>query len=211
MVEPAPFRLILVDRSPDVAQALTAAFAPWPEVEAVCGVFEELPAFDCLVSAANGFGLMDGGIDGAITAFFGRDLQNRVQAHILREFRGEQPVGTSFLIETGDARHPWLAHTPTMRLPQAISRTDNVYKAMAAALRTVWRHNRTAETPIATLACPGLGTATGRVPPREAARQMALAWRWFLNPPERITWDLAEARQIEVRYGGDDGLRFPPA
>lgn len=36
-----------------------------------------------MVSAANSFGLMDGGVDGAITMFFGDQLQKRVQKHIV--------------------------------------------------------------------------------------------------------------------------------
>lgn len=53
-----------------------------------------------MVSAANSFGLMDGGIDAAITDFFGKQLPVRVQARIISEYGGVQPVGTSFIIET---------------------------------------------------------------------------------------------------------------
>ena len=70
-----------------------------------------------MVSAANSFGLMDGGVDLAITRFFGVQLMERVQAHILQEYLGEQPIGTSFTIETGHPKHPFVAHTPTMRVP----------------------------------------------------------------------------------------------
>ncbi len=59
-----------------------------------------------MVSAANSFGLMDGGVDAAITTFFGSQLQARVQNHILREYLGEQPVGSAFVIETGHNYHP---------------------------------------------------------------------------------------------------------
>jgi hypothetical protein len=58
-------------------------------------------------------------------------------------------------------------------------------------------------------ACPGLGTATGRVPYPEAARQMAGAYRYFLSPPPRTDWRVAEGRQSDVR-GGDLGFHIPP-
>jgi O-acetyl-ADP-ribose deacetylase (regulator of RNase III) len=48
------------------------------------------------VNPANSFGMMDGGIDAAITAFFGIQLMERVQQRILDDFLGEQSVGTSF-------------------------------------------------------------------------------------------------------------------
>src|SRR5688500_17584924 len=123
-----------------------------------------------MVSAANSFGLMDGGVDLAITRFFGEQLMQRVQAHILQEYLGEQPVGTSFIVETGHPTHPFVAHTPTMRVPMTISTTDNVYTAMWAMLLAVHRHNRSSSSvPIRKVACPGLGTATGQVAPDEAA------------------------------------------
>lgn len=49
---------------------------------------------------AETFGLMDGGVDAAITAYFGSQLQERVQQNIIREYLGEQPVGTAFVTET---------------------------------------------------------------------------------------------------------------
>jgi len=54
-----------------------SAFCEFPEVSVVQGRFESLPEFDCVVSAANSFGLMDGGVDLAITNFFGVDLAIR--------------------------------------------------------------------------------------------------------------------------------------
>jgi O-acetyl-ADP-ribose deacetylase (regulator of RNase III) len=55
--------------------------------------FEDLPKFDCIVSAANSFGLMDGGIDYAISTFFGWDLQRRVQKVIIEEYLGDSLWG----------------------------------------------------------------------------------------------------------------------
>ncbi|MCA9931119.1 MAG: macro domain-containing protein [Anaerolineales bacterium] len=198
--------LILVDPQPGVCMAWETHFEELPNVQIVNDYFENLSNFDCMVSAANSFGLMDGGVDAAITRFFGRSLQDRVQQYILTNFLGEQPVGTSFIIETGNEKHPFLAHTPTMRVPLPIYRTDNVYLAMWAMLLAVHQHNQLAEHKISQIACPGLGTATGDMPFDEAARQMALAYRHFLAPPQSISWHYAQERQLAVRYGGNIGL-----
>lgn len=48
---------------------------------------------------------MDGGIDQAITEFFGQQLPDRVQKHIIKEYGGCQPIGTSFIIETLGERY----------------------------------------------------------------------------------------------------------
>lgn len=203
-------RLILVDPNLGVSQAWRKHFKDLPNVEIVNNYFEELSEFDCMVSAANSFGLMDGGVDAAIIRYFGDDLMLSVQKRIINEYFGEQPVGTCMIVETGHPKHPFVAHTPTMRVPLIIAHTDHVYLAMWALLREIQHHNLQSERKIDTIACPGLGTATGRVPYGEAARQMALAYQNFLNPPQYISWHYATERQLQVRFGGDDGLNFPP-
>jgi O-acetyl-ADP-ribose deacetylase (regulator of RNase III) len=200
--------LILVDPMVDLCEAWQGHFQGLPGVSIEIGRFEDLPRFDCMVSAANSFGLMDGGVDAAITDFFGPSLPVAVQRRILDEYLGEQPVGTSMIVETGHPSHPFVAHTPTMRVPMAIARTDNVYRAMWAMLIAVRRHNLSHERKIEVVACPGLGTKTGRVPPKVAARQMAIAYRNWLAPPSQIDWAYADRRQAEVRYGGDLGFQL---
>jgi len=204
------FKLILVDPKPALCAAYQERFAELPNVEIVHGKFEQLPEFDCMVSAANSFGLMDGGVDLAIIEFFGAELERRVQRRILEEYLGEQPVGTSLIVETGHPQHPYIAHTPTMRVPLSIARTDHVYLAMWAMLLAVRKHNQNQARSIKIVACPGLGTATGRVPVRRAAKQMALAYRHFLYPPTTLDWTLATNRQAEIWFGGDDGCLTPP-
>ena len=199
----ADIELILVDPNEALCREWRIAFENSPRVSVVCGRFEALPEFDCMVSAANSFGLMDGGVDLAITRFFGEQLMQRVQTRILQEYLGEQPIGTSLIVETGHPAHPFVAHTPTMRVPMTISTTDNVYTAMWAMVLAVHRHNTSSSIPIRKLACPGLGTATGRVAPDEAARQMALAYQWYRHPLKIIDWPAAEARQTAIGRGGD--------
>jgi O-acetyl-ADP-ribose deacetylase (regulator of RNase III) len=197
-------QLILVDPKQDLCEAWQKHFEQYPEVQIVNDYFENLPAFDCMVSVANSFGLMDGGVDYAITKFFGTQLQNRVQQHIITHYWGEQPVGTSFVIETYHEKHPFLAHTPTMRVPMQITRTDNVYVAMFALLRAIGTHNQTNEgRKIEMVACPGLGTQAGKVNPNEAARQMHLAYKNFKNPPKLLSWNYADKIQQEIIFGGD--------
>ena len=186
--------LLLVDSNPEVTVAWSRHFTDLPKVTVINGRFEDVAKYDCIVSPANSFGLMDGGIDLAISEFFGWDLMSRVQERIVLEFYGEQPVGTSLIVETGHDDYPYLAHTPTMRIPTDISNTDNCYLAMSAMLRAVSDFNRRNVCPIGSVLCPGLGTATGRMMPDVAAYQMALAYRYFLNPPASIDWNYAWER-----------------
>ncbi|WP_292791800.1 macro domain-containing protein [Nostoc sp. NMS7] len=157
-------KLILVAPDSLLCAAFQQHFNYLPNVEIVNNYFEWLPDFDCMVSPANSFGMMDGGIDAAIIRFFGCSLMARVQGRILEDYLGEQLVGTSMIVETGHHKHPFLAHTPTMRVPMIIAGTDIPYVAMWAMLLAVRHHNQHAEQKINTIACPGLGTGIGRVP-----------------------------------------------
>lgn len=196
-------KLILVAPDTLLCAAFQQRFNYLPNVEIVNNYFEWLPDFDCMVSPANSFGMMDGGIDTAIIRFFGNSLMARVQQRILEDYLGEQPVGTSMIVETGHYKHPFLAHTPTMRVPMIIAGTDIPYIAMWAMLLAVRHHNQHARQKINTIACPGLGTGIGRVPYTEAARQMALAYDHFLYPPKHLNCIVAAERQLQIWEGGD--------
>src|SRR3954466_2457888 len=87
-------RLILVDRGKEFSDVLRWQFRSHPEVQVVCGRFEDLPSFDCVVTAGNSFGLMDAGMDLAVVRFFGGQVMERIQNRHL----GEQPVGTCIIV-----------------------------------------------------------------------------------------------------------------
>jgi O-acetyl-ADP-ribose deacetylase (regulator of RNase III) len=196
----APFDLILVDPKPELCAAWCTAFGEWVGhgVQIVNGRFENLPNFDLLVSAANSFGLMDGGVDAAIVNYFGEQVAVRVQAKIREEYLGEQPVGTCLIVPTGDPKHPFLAHTPTMRVPEVIAGTDNVYNAMRAMLLAVRKHNAEETQQIRTVVCPGLGSGVGMMTPQDAARQMATAYAHFVDPPTKADWRDAIDRHLRI-------------
>lgn len=181
--------LILSAPVTEMAEAFKRVFANADNVNIVGKPFETIREFDCMVSAANSFGLMDGGVDAAITAFFGTQLQSRVQNHILREYLGEQPVGSAFVIETGHNHHPWLVHAPTMRVPLTIDGTDAVYNATWAALLAIFQHNKHATTDrkIKTVVFPAMGAGCGQVPFESVARQMKQAWDNFNKKQNQLT------------------------
>ncbi|HEY2910684.1 MAG TPA: macro domain-containing protein, partial [Gemmataceae bacterium] len=133
---------------------------------------------------------------------FGETLMRRIQHHILNHYFGEQPVGTAFIVPTKDRTLPFVAHAPTMRVPGSIEGTDKVYAATWAALLAIQAHNQGSEQRIEVAAFPAMGTGFGGVPFREAARQMAVAYRHFLEPPHRLDWDFVAERQLAICYDG---------
>ena len=113
-----------------------------------------------------------------------------------------QPIGTALIEPTGTPDYPFVCHAPTMRVPGSIEGTDKVYAATWAALLAVYRHNVTSEQKIDTVAMPAMGAGFGGVPYSEAARQMAAAYRHYLNPPHRLNWDTVVDRQKAIAYDG---------
>src|SRR5262245_52437158 len=165
-------QLQLVDLAPKVAGALRAAFARHPEVSVVEGNILDV-AHNTIVSPANSYGYLDGGLDRVYSEAFGLGLEKRVLATIDRVAQGLVAVGSAVLVETGHSRIPFLIVAPTMELPGPIE-PAKVFFAMSALLRLTESYSR-----ITHVFCPGLGTGVGRVEPEDAAREMESAYdKW---------------------------------
>jgi O-acetyl-ADP-ribose deacetylase (regulator of RNase III) len=192
----------LRDLSTSLVAAWEEAFAGVSEVSVSQGdIFSTRPgplpddapidvAADAIISPANSFGFMDGGIDAVYTRQFGFGLERRLQSVLAAEYGGELPVGCAVIVETGSPEIPWCISAPTMRVPEAVPDTANAYLAFRAALRAVLAHNSAGRQPIRRVLCPGLATTTGRMPVGRCAAQMRAAWDNVLGagPPQRISW-----------------------
>src|SRR5437879_3477474 len=133
-------RIRLRDRNEGLTAAWAKHFHGVEEVEISTGDIFGVEA-DAIVSPANSFGFMDGGIDLAYSEFFGWDLQERLQVLLRAEYDGELPVGQAVIVETHHATIRYLVSAPTMRVPMPVSDTANSYLAFRAALQAVRKHN----------------------------------------------------------------------
>lgn len=185
-------KILLRDVNPAIVDAWTSAFEGVSGVEISQGEIFGVTA-DAIVSPANSFGFMDGGIDYVYSEHFGSSLESRLQALLLAEYDGELPVGQAVIVATGTTSIPWLISAPTMRVPMDVSRTANAYLAFRAALLAVRRHNASSPQQIQSILCPGLGTAVGRMAPRTCARQMHAALVGFRAGPVSMPSSLALA------------------
>lgn len=139
----------------------------------------------CVVSPANSFGLMDGSYDLELTEWYGNQLQERVQQYIIDNYYGEQPVGTSFIIET-NKDNQLLIHTPTMRTPEEIVDARIIYQCMRTTLIVAKKNN------IKSILIPMFGAHVGKVKPQIVAKMMWNAYTQINNPPKKIDWDYVE-------------------
>jgi O-acetyl-ADP-ribose deacetylase (regulator of RNase III) len=157
---------------------------------------------DGVVSPANSFGWMRGGIDGVYYRWL-PGIEDRVRAAIASAYpvggvdgrrggerggRGERgepelPVGSALIVPTGAASPAWLISAPTMRLPgELLDPSGEAAGAAARAILRCWRSGRLPEpdgrpvrVAVDSLAVPGLGTGVGGLSPAVCAARVAEA------------------------------------
>ncbi|RYU97493.1 macro domain-containing protein [Emticicia agri] len=151
-------------------------------------------ACDAIVSPANSFGFMDGGLDYALSERFGWDLEKKLQQRIKDLPEGELLVGQAIVLETGDSTIPFLISAPTMRVPMNfnIDTSVNAYLAMKAIL--IKAKN---EPGINLVAIPGLCTGVGRMSPMIAARQMFQAYKEIILGERMDFKNFSEAQKYQ--------------
>lgn len=194
MKELKEIEIYLLSNNVLMVKAWEKAFTGVKGVEPVCsdfGVFMATRKVGAVVSPANAYGLMDGGYDQAITDWFGEKLQQDVRRYISDNFYGEQPVGTSFIIDTGKDGVK-LIHTPTMRYPERIRDPLVIYTCMRTCLMCAM------ENDVESIVIPAFGALTGCVPAELVADMMKRAYDQLLNPPSYISWRYAKL--VYIKY-----------
>jgi O-acetyl-ADP-ribose deacetylase (regulator of RNase III) len=182
-------KVSLCDENPEIAQTLAHHFRDADGVEVLAGNLFDLDC-DALISPANSFGDMSGGIDQQIDRFYNEAAQRATMSRIAERFHGELPVGVATIIAMGSRRFPFLIVSPTMRVPSRVSGTINAYLSMRAALVAILDHNKDGLVRISSVAVPGLCTGVGGMPADEAGPQMRAAydmvvlggWRQIVHP-----------------------------
>lgn len=200
---PFPINIWLVHPEKEMCKEFEKRFCHLPNVSIFKSKYEDLNPHDCFVTAGNCYGIMTAGIDAALVNFHGQELMEKVQNKILETYLGEQPIGTCFLIETGNIDYPYVAHSPTMRVPNSIKNSDKVYLATFAAFQAVYNYNLNNSKKIKTIVFPAMGTGFGDVEYSESARQMATAYEHYLSPPHRFDWDQVILREKHIKYDGN--------
>ena len=119
-----------------------------------------------VVSPANSYGYMRGGVDLAYARRFGPGLENNLRARIVALPQAMLPVGQALAVATGDTAIPWLISAPTMEQPMRLPGPEPVQAASRAAAAFALQQG------YASVAFPGMGTGTGGLAPDAAAFAM---------------------------------------
>ena len=195
-------KVVLVDVNPKIIKAWQESFGENPEVEIVHGSMLEQHV-SAWVSPTNSQGRMDGGLDGVIKKFLGGKIERRVQAAIKERWHGALPVGCATCVATDEPLPRFLISTPTMvGSSDDISATMNVALAAAAAFQAVHMQNERLPGSIRSVALPGLGAQTGRVPVEICADLIWTAYDLFR---EHAFTDFGQMRAALEAQLGDLG------
>src|SRR5262245_43345879 len=165
-------KIILSAVESDLADAWQRHCGDLPDVTIHRGSILDL-AVDAVVSPANSFGFMDGGIDHLYSHRFGWEVQDRLQELIRTRHHGELLVGAAESVETLNNRIPYVIAATTMRVPMILSDTVNPYLAARAVFLLIQRGivpsgalaGEAVSDAVSSVAFPGLGTGVGRVGP----------------------------------------------
>jgi O-acetyl-ADP-ribose deacetylase (regulator of RNase III) len=196
-------QILLRDKNINLVNAWSKEFKDYHNVKISCGDIFGLSA-DAIISPANSFGFMDGGIDLRYSVYFGWDLQKTLQNKIRSDFHGELPVGHATIVETNNDNIKYLISCPTMRVPEDVSDTVNAYLAFRAGLIEVLNFNKNNNEKIASILCPGLGTLSGMLPETICAIQMKYAYDSIFNRENNFPNDLWEAHDLHVKMKKQD-------
>ncbi len=181
-------KIILCDCNSAVVDAWQAA-----DLEAEYGSIFDHPA-DAIVSPANSFGFMDGGIDLAYSEHFGWGVQSDVKRLIQLEYDGELLIGQALSVKTGKVDFPTLISAPTMRIPMVIPDPNHIRMATKAAIKEALRIGARS------IAIPGMGAGSGQVRPEWVACMMKAGIDDALNPrPFPQTLNVASAHHWAVK------------
>ncbi len=129
---------------------------------------------DAIVNPANSEGEMGGGVAGAIKKAGGKAIEGEAME------LAPIPIGKAVVTTSGKLKCQYVIHAPTMEVPVQRTSVEKIFKAVQAALQMA------AELEIESLAIPGMGTGTGRVPVIDAAKAMIDAIREHQSTLEHL-------------------------
>jgi O-acetyl-ADP-ribose deacetylase (regulator of RNase III) len=151
---------------------------------------------DAVVSPANSFGFMDGGVNWANLQSFGTELQSRVQMMIRLQKFQELLVGSAVVAPTYHEGICFLIVAPTMRVPKVITDPADVMLATRAAIRGALDFR------LDHIVMPGMGTGCGQVRPDIAARAMKAGIEAGLRDTRRRPYSWREAHERHFQLKG---------
>ena len=165
--------IIFVENDKEMFGALQRNFGDLFNVKIFRGNFVQISKSDCLVCPSNSYGLLENGIQKTIKILF-EGISDKITKIINNIYYGEQPIGTSFLVNTQNNNYKFIAHVPIIRYNENIKNSNNLYCAFRALLTCILNHNKVNDNKINSILISSFRHEN--VNPDETARQMRIAY-----------------------------------
>ncbi|MBX7173578.1 MAG: macro domain-containing protein [Pyrinomonadaceae bacterium] len=200
-------KIILSAVEQELVNAWQSFCGDLPNIEIYHGSTLDL-SVDAIVSPANSYGFMDGGIDLLYSHRFGWKVQERLQKLIKEKHHGELLIGQADIVETDNLQIPFVISAPTMRVPMILKDSVNPYLAARAVFLlikygTFFDGNYKGEPIhkfVNSVAFSGLATGVGRIGFNTCARQMQKAIEDIVLEKQTfpLSWVDASAKHQEL-------------
>ncbi|MDQ3041569.1 MAG: macro domain-containing protein [Acidobacteriota bacterium] len=200
-------KIILSAVEKELFDAWKTFCADLPNVEIYHGSILDL-SVDAIVSPANSYGFMDGGIDLLYSHRFSWHVQDRLQKLIKEKHHGELLVGQADIVATDNLQIPFVIAAPTMRVPMILKDSVNPYLAARAVFLLI-KHGtffdgnykgKPINNFVQSVAFSGLATGVGRIGFNTCARQVQRAIEDFVLDKNTFpqSWVDASAKHQEL-------------
>jgi O-acetyl-ADP-ribose deacetylase (regulator of RNase III) len=201
-----PLTVHLRDQNPEVVKCWQAFFGRNPKVDISEGNVFDLDVA-VLVSPANSFGIMEGGLAEQLNKLCDGQFESRVRKQIQDKWAGELPIGSAEIITSKLDKPRLVIISPTTRVPIRMTNANvNSYLATRGALRALAAYMRQEReehgaTDIDSVAFVGMGAGTCKTAPAVCAFQMYEAYCQIVlgQEPNFATIEAATAHDTELR------------
>ncbi len=203
------FNLVLVAVDPDLENKFNIFLEHVEDSDNISvhlGKFQEL-TIDAIVSPANSYGVMDGGIDAHINNYLNEDKTYKefikmIQLQLSKKVNSLQQPGSAILLESNCSKCPYIIHSPTMQVPSIINNKEIIYWCIFNILSLVQLHNEQNVNKINTVCMPGMGTGCGNLPYEDFVKLLGLAYKHFKQnlTKTEIDWEFGVEQHNELKF-----------
>lgn len=134
-------KFIFVVKNHHLLNKINDNFNSMYNIEVVKCDIAQIPYADCIVCPSNSYGIFEEEVLDTLNILID-NISLRIQNVINGIYYGEQPVGTTLLLDSLNPRCKFIAHTPFVRMYDAKMKGENAYLAFRSLLTAILNHNK---------------------------------------------------------------------
>lgn len=185
-------KIYICEKDFNKSKYLNAYFDEFKNIEVINNDFKSFikkNKVECVVLSNNAYGLFDYGQSKEIIDYY-EGIESKIQKFIIDNYNGEQPLGTSFILEANE--DTFIIHTPIIRVKEEIIDERIVYQCMRTTLLLAKRNR------VQSIVIPMFGCDITTIEPQKVSRMMRQAYDQIENKTNEITWDYANKIKFDI-------------